>query len=217
MNQQMRRCKQCGLLKEIDQYRQYTYAKKAGTKGRYTTCHACENINCKYRRAKELIARKPNCEITDTEYRLWQQAWLIIEKTEKLYAVLEANGFHVTGRTPIPLDDATKDIDALMSFYENDGKTTEPEIKDLPNDLIEWLNTTMNEWREKELTPEYLQETIYESLKAKYRPQIGFDSMKGLPVFDDKYKSALNQILRKFDEYEETFAVEDESNDSSQV
>ena len=57
--------------------------------------------------------------------------------------------------------------------------------------------------------PEYLQETVYESLKAKYRPQIGVDKQTYLPIYDDTYKNVLNQILRRFDDYEEAYSLND--------
>ena len=60
------------------------------------------------------------------------------------------------------------------------------------------------------MSPEYLQETVYESLKAKYRPQTGFNRDTGMPIYDDTYKAELNQILRLFDEYEEAVAEEED-------
>ena len=45
---------------------------------------------------------------------------------------------------------------------------------------------------------------MYESLKAKYRPQLGYDSERGLPIYDDTFKDVLNQILRRFDDYEDS-------------
>ena len=67
-----------------------------------------------------------------------------------------------------------------------------------------WLEQDVNEWVENGLSPEYLQETVYESLKAKYRPQLGYDSERGLPIYDDTFKDVLNQILRRFDDYEDS-------------
>ena len=45
-----------------------------------------------------------------------------------------------------------------------------------------------------------------QSLKAKYRPQTGVDKETYLPIYDDTYREVLNQILRKFDDYEEQYA-----------
>ena len=72
---------------------------------------------------------------------------------------------------------------------------------EVPDELQAWLDADPAEWQAKELSPEYLQETIYESLKAKYRPQISVDRDTYLPIYDDTYKDVLNQILRKFDDY----------------
>ena len=72
------------------------------------------------------------------------------------------------------------------------------------------LDQDPSEWVEKGLSPEYLQETVYESLKAKYRPQLGYDSERGLPIYDDTFKDVLNQILRRFDDYEDSMEAEDD-------
>ena len=102
-------------------------------------------------------------------------------------------------------------LDKLLSFYEatdtNRGipATQSPSSLpiNMPDELKEWLNSEMSVWSEAGISPEYLQETVYESLKAKYRPQIGVDKETYLPIYDDTYKTVLNDILKRFDDYEE--------------
>ena len=103
-------------------------------------------------------------------------------------------------------------VDKLFAMYGEKpvGATVTATVvappSDVPDELQAWLDADPAEWQAKELSPEYLQETIYESLKAKYRPQIGVDRDTYLPIYDDTYKDVLNQILRKFDDYEEQYA-----------
>lgn len=92
-----------------------------------------------------------------------------------------------------------------MQFYADPATpiTTTVELSEaaLPKDLEHWLSVDTSEWRD--MSPEYLQETVYESLKAKYRPQTGVDPNTSLPIYDNTYRDVLNQILRRFDDYEE--------------
>ena len=81
--------------------------------------------------------------------------------------------------------------------------------EEVPDELQHWLETDMDEWLEADLSPEFLQETIYESLKAKYRPQKGIDRERFIPIYDDTYRDVLNMILRRFDEYEEKLSAEE--------
>ena len=47
----MKRCIQCGLLKNVDEFRRYTYAKEKDTDGRYRLCKQCEATNTTYRKS----------------------------------------------------------------------------------------------------------------------------------------------------------------------
>lgn len=219
---EMKRCVQCGMLKDVSEFRLYTYSRQKGTKGTYRICKSCENINTKYKHAKQIIAEYPNGLLAlpaDLPYAQahaiatrYNAANNIVKRTEALFALLEEKGLHIIN---IPEDRPTDvdDIEKLMAFYEQ--PTVVPAIipaTDLPDDLKYWLTSNQDEWLDKGLAPEYLQETIYNALKAKYRPQLSFDQVKGLPIYDDTYKTALNEILRRFDDYEDSCQeVDDES------
>jgi hypothetical protein len=89
----------------------------------------------------------------------------------------------------------------------------EPEIPaDTPEDLKTWLETPFETWREQSLTPEYLNEIVYPTLKAQYRPETGWDAVKLVQTYDDTYKQVLNQISQRFWDYEDWFIAEKNKN-----
>lgn len=215
----MKRCIQCGLLKNVDEFRRYTYAKEKDTDGRYRLCKQCEATNTTYRKiCKQLDTFKDpvtgdytvSSSTKVTFYRLQHAK----ERIEMLYDMLSARGLRVpTKKTPEdPNAGVLGTVDKLFAMYGEKpvGATVTATVvaptSDVPDELQAWLDADPAEWQAKELSPEYLQETIYESLKAKYRPQIGVDRDTYLPIYDDTYKDVLNQILRKFDDYEEQYA-----------
>jgi hypothetical protein len=85
-----------------------------------------------------------------------------------------------------------------------------PGIKSKAMQMLDKLNETDSElriWLERDLNtyePDQLYD-IYEDLKAKYRPRIGLDPVKCLPIYDDTYRSILDKILTRFDDYEEAY------------
>lgn len=209
---EMKRCQQCGLLKEAESYRPYTYAKQKGTQGRYRICRQCEAINSRYKRALELSKE----EVLYTSAGVFNpevlEAQEIVKKTEQLYKQLSSRGLRVPGKPTSAPDQTSQAVDMLLDFYREDASptTTVEHSKDaIPADLAHWLDTNWDEWLDSGLSPEYLQETVYESLKAKYRPQTGIDKERLLPVYDDTYKAVLNNILKRFDEFEEYVAAQD--------
>lgn len=216
----LKRCKQCGILKEADEFRQYTYSKSNGTEGRYRICRACENINGSYRRARIMLEKAGVRGLRDIDGPgTLMDAWNTVSRIERLYETLEAQGFSVPQYGDSPARQLTSDqtIDQLMAFYgvSASGRPGIPTDENVPQDVVPedlqvWLDQDMQEWIDAGLSPEYLQETVYESLRAKYRPQIGFDRDRGLPIYDDTYKLVLNNILRRFDDYEETCAESEE-------
>ena len=198
---QVKRCVQCGILKDDFLFRQYTYSKTNETAGRYRICKSCEAINSAYHKAKVLTDDALNM----SNPAAWQKAHVIISKTMQLYALLEKRGLRVP---TMPEDtNGSSKIDQLLAYYDTPAPFMQPTVAiqpiSLPDELEHWLSVDTQEWKDAALSPEYLQETIYESLKAKYRPQTGVDHETFLPVYDNTYKEILNQILRRFDNYEE--------------
>jgi hypothetical protein len=214
---QVKRCKQCGLLKEVIQFRSYTYAKKMGTEGKLSICKDCENINTIYKRAMALLNDNREYFKSDnfaTDPKM-EKAVTDAQKINRLYDTLEARGLHTPRQSQHAeaRDPITDSIEKLQAFYDapvqaqrsNAVTFVVPVLapESIPDDLKYWLDEPFSTWQEKGLDPEYLQETVYESLKAKYRPQIGVNKETYLPVYDDTYKTQLNAILKRFDEYEE--------------
>lgn len=212
----VKRCVQCGLLKEDDEFRLYTYSRMNDTKGRYRICKSCEAINAAYRRAKQWLEDKGLSgshiaagDILGCDTSTYMKMKEIVEKTEQLYSILEARGH----RTPRPiLQKKVQEpthvcaVDNLLAFYSEPAPVTTVAVqtkREIPDELSYWLEVDVQEWRDNDISPEYLQETIYESLKAKYRPQTGINKETYMPTYDDTFKDVLNEILRRFDDYEE--------------
>lgn len=202
----LKRCKQCGMLKEENCFRPYTYSRNKSEPSRYRICRDCESINTTYRRTREQLDKggltiEESSSLSET-----------LTKITKLYRALEAKGLQVPEygiKKKKPAAEAA--VDKLLAFYgqqpQEQARQSTVDIPteiDIPEDLNVWLTQDVNEWAEKGLSPEYLQETVYESLKAKYRPQLGYDPERGLPIYDDTFKEILNQILRRFDDYEDS-------------
>ncbi len=209
---EVKRCVQCGLLQEADAFRKYTYSRTNNTEGRYRICRKCEAINTAYRHAKQWESEHPMPSFDDIDTA--QKMHEVVVKTEVLYATLEKRGLRVpTVKVSARHDAATLDaIDSIMSFYKEDVlvQPVEMSASEVPDELQHWLDEDSQIWKDNDIAPEYLQETVYESLKAKYRPQIGVDKQSYLPIYDDTYKSVLNKILRRFDDYEEEYCTPNE-------
>ena len=203
---EVKRCVQCGLLKDTEQFRKYTYSKEKGTEGSYRVCKACEAINQAFRRAKNSLNWKEDGSFTYTTATEGQYDTYC--RIRDLYKVLEARGLRVPSDVAPIRDTTTDSVEKLMQFYSTDAftKITVEATTDTPAELSKWLADEMSTWEALGLTPEYLQETVYESLKAKYRPQTGVNKETFMPIYDDTYKEILNQILRRFDDYEEAYS-----------
>lgn len=202
----LKRCKQCGMLKEEHCFRPYTYSRSKSEPSRYRICRDCESINTSYRRAREQLDKGG---LSIEESRALSET---VSRILTLYRALEAKGLQVPEYGVKKKKSAAESaVDKLLAFYgqqpQEQARQSTVDIPteiDIPDDLNVWLTQDVNEWAEKGLSPEYLQETVYESLKAKYRPQLGYDSERGLPIYDDTFKEVLNQILRRFDDYEDS-------------
>lgn len=194
------------MLKEETCFRPYTHSRGKSEPSRYRICRDCESINTTYRRAREQIDKG---ELTVEERNALADT---LTKITLLYRALEAKGLQVPEYGVKKKKSAAETaVDKLLAFYgqqpQEQARQSTVDIPteiDIPEDLNVWLTQDVNEWAEKGLSPEYLQETVYESLKAKYRPQLGYDSERGLPIYDDTFKDVLNRILKRFDDYEDS-------------
>lgn len=204
----VKRCVQCGILKDESEFRRYKYSVLKHTEGRYRICRACEAINANYKQSKVWVETHKYGDDPDKFNRING----FVVNTEQLYKTLEAKGLRVPAAVatePRVKDDSFEQVQQLLQFHMS--TSPQPAIQEelhkatVPDELQQWLNISPAVWIEEDISPEYLQETVYESLKAKYRPQIGVDRETYLPIYDDTYKQILNMILRKFDDYEENY------------
>lgn len=211
---EVKKCVQCNELKSVNEFREYTHSRHKQDKtkaSRYRICRDCENINTRYYRAKAIV---DDGIVNGKTIRATNE----MQKIEELYAALELRGC----RTPLArVEQKTTvldEVDRLLQKIALEDKvlpvvgkkvaTVEPaRPEEIPSELSYWLG---DEWKAEGLSPEFYQETIYESLKAKYRPQIGVDKERGVIIYDDTYKQVLNDILRKFDDYEDNYVETDE-------
>lgn len=185
-------CKQCGELKPIEQFRKYY----GGRKGTYTTCKTCEKINS---RAKYLTNKGDKCSETEvTELNKIHELWEV-QRMAGLQPPREN-----TGRT-VPI---TESLDDMIGKYKQQAEVVREVVQavgdiDVPAELSRWLTETLTE------EPEYYQDEVYDSLKAKYRPKTKIDQDTMLPVYDDTYLPILDKILERFDNYEDEYYDKD--------
>lgn len=232
---EMKRCKQCGVLKDVNAFRQYTYSKSKGTGGRFRICKQCESLNTTYRRLlaekeKHWNAASGHYTYSLTEEGYWHKLCDDLKQIEDLYRLLEAHGHtvpKVVSQRPsqegVMSAQTLGYVEQLSGFYgirTGESKESprpvavalEPDEMTIPGDLKKWLdmsNEDYSTWIEFGFTPDYLQDVVYEALKAKYRPQTSTDPVTFLPIYDDTYKSVLNKILRSFDDYEDFYAAQE--------
>lgn len=191
--QNVRRCKQCGEVKQLSFFRQY-YGENAS--GYYRVCKTCERINNRY---KYLKGKGDAATPADLEE---------IARIEELYDTLRELGLE----PPRYGAGATSTVHTLVEDLLQKKKSQLAEKKaqleevgvetDAPAELLEWLTKPLTE------KPEYY-EDVYFKLREKYMPVIGTNP-DATPKYDETYKEILDQILERFDEYEDNYEYEED-------
>ena len=182
-----KQCRQCGEVKPIEQYRKYY----GGRQGSYTICRSCEKINS---RVKYLEKKESHSAAEILE----------LNKIYQLYDAQRACGFRPPRREAGRHERVTEDLDAMIQKYtERANKAVEiAEVLDTnqtPPELISWLSCELTK------EPDYYLDEVYEELKSKYRPVLRIDSATLLPVYDETHATALEQVLSRFNAYEDTY------------
>lgn len=179
-------CKQCGELKPIEQFRKYY----GGRKGHYNTCKVCEKVNARY---KYLIRKGVRTDADHAE----------IGKIELLYDLQRKAGLRPPNSDTVRSKSIADSLDDMLAKYKDmsaiecvDAGTYKQPV---PAEIQRWMTEPLTE------EPDYYLDEIYESLKAKYRPQLSIDTATMQPIYDDTYKDALEQVLDRFYQYEETY------------
>jgi len=182
-------CKQCGELKPVAQFRRYY----GGRKGTYTMCKQCERINS---REKYLTAK-------GDELNYEEEAEL--SKIHQLYEYQRNMGLQPPNKQTRRAS-LSSDLDDMLSKYKGMSdqaaaalKTDQPNIADLPQELMSWLVKPLD------LDPDYYLDEVYERLRDTYRPCTGIDKASMMPVYDEKYKAVLDSILERFNDYEDSY------------
>ena len=188
--QNVRKCKQCGEVKQLssDFFRQY-YGENA--KGFYRVCKTCERINNRY---KYLTGKGNAATQADLEE---------IKRIEELYDTLRELGLE-------PPKYGAGMTSTVYSVIEELLKRKRQQVADkkeqfgveasAPTELLDWLS--------KPLTgePEYY-EDVYFKLREKYMPVVGTNP-DATPKYDETYKEIMDQILERFDEYEDNYVYD---------
>lgn len=90
-----------------------------------------------------------------------------------------------------------------------DVATTIPDGTNVPQELLQWLHPNeaqllvFDEWQKLGYEPGYLNEMVYPTLKAAFRPEIGWNDETMAPIYDDTFKEVLNAISKMFWDYED--------------
>ena len=185
-----KQCKQCGKMLPISSFRKYY----GGRKGTYKYCLTCERINNR----EKYLMKKATFTAEETEE---------LEMIHKLWHIQRMNGLQPPHDNRNKASVADRVVDLLADYettevaaaQSNEHKAVELESSNAPADLTKWLTVELTE------EPDYYQDTVYEQLRDKYRPVIEINQETLMPVYDDTYKDILNQILERFDDYEDNY------------
>jgi hypothetical protein len=188
MENKLKKCKQCGEIRNEEEFRVYYNRNKTKAPGRYRLCKTCESINQRY---KYLRSKKDRNTLTvrdDQELR----------KIEELYDVLRDAGLEPpTKKVESSLIESINDIMTKRKIDLERREEADVEL-DTPDELVEWLTKDLQAYHPDEL------EAISDRLWNKYRPKTGVDDYYK-PLHDDTYREVLTRIQERFDSHEDEF------------
>lgn len=193
--QKVRKCKQCGEVKQLssDFFRPY-YGENA--RGFYRVCRTCESINNRY---KYLKGKGDAATQADLEE---------IKRIEELYDTLWELGLEPPRYGAGTTSTVYTLVEDLLQKKKNQIAERKAQLEevgvetDTPAELLDWLTRPLTE------EPEYY-EDIYFKLREKYMPVVGTNP-DATPKYDETYKEILDQILERFDEYEDNYVYEED-------
>lgn len=144
--------------------------------GTYTICKGCEKINS---RAKYLSRKGDKATEADKSE---------LAKIHQLYEYQRLVGL----RPPRRAAEVQNRLDELLSRFKTASV-------DGPEELQKWLTVELTD------VPEYYTDEVYEQLTSKYRPMLYIDQETLTPVYDETHSILLNQILERFNKYEDEY------------
>ena len=186
--QNIRKCKQCGEVKQLssDVFRPY-YGKNA--KGFYRVCRTCERINNRY---KYLTGKGDAATKADLEE---------IARIEELYDTLRELGLEPPRYGARASSTVHSVVEELLKKKRQQAAEKKEQFG-APTELLDWLDRPLTE------KPEYY-EDVYFKLREKYMPVVGTNPDATLK-YDETYKEILDKILKRFDEYEDNYVYEED-------
>jgi len=193
--QNVRKCKQCGEVKQLSSefFRKY-YGENA--KGFYRVCRTCERINNRY---KYLIGKGDAATQADLEE---------IKRIEELYDTLRELGLEPPRYGAGTSSTVYSVVEELLKRKASQLANRQELLKEVgvesnvPTELLEWLSRPLTG------EPEHYID-IYLKLREKYMPVVGMNP-DATPKYDETYKEIMDQILERFDEYEDNYVYEED-------
>lgn len=193
--QKVRRCKQCGEVKQLssDFFRPY-YGENA--KGFYRICKTCERINNRY---KYLTGKGDAATQADLEE---------IARIEELYNTMRELGLEPPKYGAGTTSTVLSVVEELLKRKRQQAAGKKEQLEEIgveasvPTELVEWLTKPLTE------KPEYY-EDVYFKLREKYMPVVDMNP-DATPKYDETYADILDQILERFDEYEDNYVYEED-------
>lgn len=193
--QNVRRCKQCGEVKQLttEFFRKY-YG--ANAKGFYRVCKTCESINNRY---KYLTGKGNAATPADLEE---------ITRIEELYDTLRELGLEPPRYGVGSASTVHSLVEDLLQKKMSQIAERKAQLEEVgvetatPTELLDWLTRPLTE------EPEYY-EDVYFKLREKYMPVIGISS-EGVRQHDETHKEIMDQILERFDDYEDNYVYDED-------
>lgn len=217
-----KKCAQCGCVKLEDDFK-IKYTRTDGTKLRNPYCRLCEEDTRNYRALTKLL--DAHCISLGQEQQLakYVEVFRLLE-SQGLSTPLSRKSGDKANTERIRINPEQR-LESLMQRYStgtatpvsavqqpSDAATQAPseatvpvDTTDVPEGLQQWLTGSFDEWYEKLFTPEYLNESVYPTLKSAYRKEIGWNAVTLTPEYDDTYKDVLNRISDRFWDYEDWY------------
>jgi predicted lipoprotein len=155
-------------------------------------CKSCEKINQRYK----YLNKKPNRLSSDeTEIQLIQE----------LYNVQRTQGLKPPGTVE------TEPIDIVAAIARQQAQAIKAPVQvdstkadGIPHDLQHWLTLDLQAFKPDDL------EQVSDELIAKYRKPIGVNQVTMEPIYDEQYRDALKEVIKRFDDYEEHYYADKE-------
>lgn len=174
-----KQCRQCGDIKPLTQFRPYYN----GSGGTYKICKDCEKLNSRVKYLERKGDKATEADKKDLAL-LYQ-----------IYELQRACGL----KPPQRRRDASSKLQSIVDALEVQASAKQS----APDELLMWLTADLTG------SPEYYLDTVYEQLKAKYRPLLRIDNETLEPVYDNTHFETLDKILGRFMDYEDEYYQED--------